>query len=121
NPNFGKPIEPYQAAVDRLWISDDPNTKFGDFAQTEVSGHLRTYESTVRTLAAIAQVSPLVLLGDLVNLAADALATVQDTTTRKIAEFETIFGESWEQVLRLAALASGDDEAAADTESEIRW
>src|SRR5690606_40336580 len=69
NPNFGKPIEPYQAAVDRLWISDDPNTKFGDFAQTEVSGHLRTYESTVRTLAAVAQVSPLVLLGDLVNLA----------------------------------------------------
>lgn len=121
NPNFGRPVEAFESAVDRLWVSDSPEARFGDFAQTEVSGHLTTYQNKVRTLAAISQVSPLVLLGDLVNLSADALASVQDTTTRKAAEYETIFGEAWEQTFRLAAFAAGDEEAALDTSAQVRW
>ena len=121
NPNFGKPIEPFEAAVNRLWVSDSPDAKFGDFAQTDVSGHLNTYKSTVQSLAAIAQTPPHVLLGDLVNLSADALAAAEASTQRKGAEYETLFGESWEQVLRLAAAADGDEEGAADTSAQVRW
>lgn len=121
NPNFGKPVETFEAAINRLWVSDNADAHFGDFAQTDVSGHLRAYESAVKTLAAIAQTSPLALLGDLVNLSADALASVEATTTRKSAEYETIMGESWEQTLRLASLAAGDPDGAADTASQVRW
>ncbi|GAA4981282.1 phage portal protein [Actinopolymorpha pittospori] len=117
----GLPIEPFEAAVDRLWVSDNPEARFGDFPQTDVSGHLTTYQSAVKTLASISQISPLVFLGDLVNLAADALASVEATTTRKGGEFETNFGESWEQVFRLASLADGDIDGASDEESEVRW
>lgn len=117
----GQPVEPFQAAIDRLWISDNPDARFGDFAQTDVSGHLRTYESAVRTLAAIAQTPPHVLLGDLINLSADALAAAEASTQRKMGEYETIFGEAWEQVFRLAALAAGDLEAATDTSAQVRW
>lgn len=121
NPNFGKSIEPFQAAVDRLWVTDSPEAKFGDFAQTEVSGHLQTYESTVKTLAAHAQIPPAVLMAQMDNLAAEAIAAVNDTTTKKAAELETIFGEAWEQVLRLAAAAAGDEKAASDTAAQVRW
>lgn len=121
NPNFNKPIEPFEAAVNRLWVSDSPDAKFGDFAQTDVSGHLNTYKSTVQSLAAIAQTPPHVLLGDLVNLSADALAAAEASTQRKGSEYETLFGESWEQVLRLAAAADGDAAAAADTSAQVRW
>jgi hypothetical protein len=117
----GNPVEPFQAAVNRLWVSDDPEVRFGEFAQTELSGHHATYDSTVRTLAATAQISPNILTGDLINLSADALAQMEAATQRKIAEFETLFGESWENVFRLAALAAGDAEAAADTSSQVRW
>lgn len=44
-----------------------PDAKFGSFDQTDVKGHLETYGSGVRTLAAIAQLGPHVLLGDLVK------------------------------------------------------
>lgn len=115
------PIEPFKAAIDRLWVTDSPDAKFGDFDQTEVNGHLETYQSAVRSLAAIAQTPPHVLLGDLVNLSADALAAAEASTQRKIGEYETIFGESWEQVLRLAAAADGDTEAAQDESAEVRW
>lgn len=117
----GNPVEPFQAAIDRLWVTDSPDAKFGDFAQTEVSGHLSTYESAVRSLAAIAQTPPHVLLGDLINLSADALAAAEASTQRKIGEYETLFGESWEQALRLAAAADGDAESAADTAAQVRW
>ncbi|WVX87991.1 portal protein [Arthrobacter phage TforTroy] len=117
----GEPIEPFQSAVDRLWISDSTEARFGDFAQTETSGHLAAYESTIRTMAAVAQISPNILTGDLVNLSADALAQMEASTQRKMGEYETLFGESWESTFRLAALAAGDREAALDTSAQVRW
>ncbi|WVX87854.1 portal protein [Arthrobacter phage Berrie] len=117
----GEPIEPFQSAVDRLWISDSSEAKFGDFAQTEISGHLSAYESSIRTMAAVAQISPNILTGDLVNLSADALAQMEASTQRKMGEYETLFGESWESAFRLAALAAGDSAAALDTSAQVRW
>jgi hypothetical protein len=117
----GEPVQPFEAAIDRLWVTDSENAKFGDFAQTEVQGHLSFYESGVRTLAAQAQISPNILTGDLVNLSAEALAQMERQTQGRIEEFETIFGESWESSFRLAALAAGDTEGARDTESQVRW
>lgn len=121
SPTFGQPVEPFAAAVDRLWVSDNPDAKFGDFGQTDVTGHLETYGSGVRSLAAIAQLSPHVLLGDLVNLSADALAAAESATQHQIGEFETVFGESWEQTLRLAAKAAGDPTSAVDMSAQVRW
>lgn len=118
----GKPVEPFSAAVNRLWVAEDPDTKFGDFAQTEVSGHIQTYNTTVRTLAAVAQISPNILTGDLINLAADALAQIESQTDRRIEQFELLFGESWENVFRLVRLADGqrEDTETGDT-SQVRW
>ncbi|MCZ9884649.1 phage portal protein [Arthrobacter sp. B2a2-09] len=116
----GNAVEPFQAAVDRLWVADSEGARFGDFAQTDLSGHMSAYESTVRTLAAVSQVSPNILTGDLVNLSADALAQMEASTQRKISEYETLFGESWEMSFHLAAQAAGDL-SAADAGAQVRW
>lgn len=117
----GNPVEPFEAAVDRLWVAESETARFGDFAQTEVQGHLSVYDSSVRTLAAVSQISPNILTGDLVNLSAEALAQMESQTQHKITEYETLFGESWESAFRLAALAAGDMDAARDTEAQVRW
>jgi hypothetical protein len=116
----GNPVEPFKVAVDRLWTAEDPDVKFGDFAQTEVSGHLQAYESAVRTLAGLAQISPNILTGDLVNLSAEAMAQLQDGTQRKLGEYETNFGESWESYFRLAAVAAGQPDAVGQ-DAQVRW
>lgn len=117
----GNPVEPFQAAVDRLWIAEDETARFGDFAQTELSGHHAAYDSAVATLAAISQINPNILTGSIENVSAEALAALQDTTQRKLGEYKTLFGESWELVFRLAARAAGDDAAADDASAEVRW
>lgn len=119
SPTYGEPVESFDAAVNRLWISDSPDAKFGDFAQTELSGHHTAYEAAVKTLAAIGQMSPNVMMGDMVNVSGETLLNMQHSTRRKRSELETIFGESWEQVFRLAARANGDTEPSED--AQVRW
>lgn len=121
NPNFGRPIEPFKAAVDRLWVVEDPEAKFGEFQATDVRPHIEIYREHVKTLAAAGQVSPMVLLGDLINLSGDALSSIQDGTQRKLGEYETNFGESWEQVLHLAAYMAGEPFHDEDESAEVRW
>lgn len=117
----GNPVEPFEAAVDRLWVTESEGAKFGDFSQTEIAGHLNLYNSTVRTLAAVAQISPNLLTGDLVNLSAEALAQLESQTQGKLAEYEQVFGEAWESGFRLAAKAAGDKEGAQDMSAQVRW
>lgn len=121
NPNFGKPVASFEASVKRLWITDNPEAKFGDFAQTEISGHLSAYTDAVRTLAATNQVSPTIFTGDLINVSDTALAALEKGQQRRIGDLETIFGEAWENGFRLAALAAGDRAGATDTASQVRW
>lgn len=116
-----EPMEPFQAAVDRLWVSEDSEARFGDFAQTELSGHMSAHDSAVKTFAAISEVSPTAMMGDLVNISADALAALQDAQQRRIGGYETLFGESWETTFRLAAYAAGDSSGAGDAGAQVRW
>lgn len=119
SPTFGEPLEDFEAAVNRLWVSDSSEARFGDFAQTELSGHHEAYKSTVRTLAALGQISPDVLMGELINVSGDALTNMQHSTRRKRSELETLFGESWESVFRLAAKAKGDPTPPHN--AQVRW
>jgi len=117
----GRPIEPFDAAVNRLFIGDSPDTRFGEFDQTDLSGYLASRESTMRNLATIAQVPPHHLIGTMANLSAEALAAAEVQQQRKIAERKAIFGESYEQAFRLSARISGDAEGAADIVSQVVW
>jgi hypothetical protein len=115
----GNPVEPFQAAIDRLWVTDSDQARFGDFAQTDISGLQAEYKSAVASLAAAAQISPSVLTGDLVNVGADALLSLKTGQNRKLDEYKLLFGESWEQVFSLASRAAGVPEPASD--AEVRW
>ena len=115
----GNPVEPFDAAVDRLWVSDDPNAKFGDFAQTEIGGHQAEYKAQVATLAAAAQIDAHLFTGNMTNVTGEALLARRHKTNRKIAEYQLLFGEAWELVFTLAARAAGQPEP--DAGAEVRW
>jgi hypothetical protein len=118
NPNFGQPIETFQAAVDRLWVTDQSTATFGEFNQTHVEGHLSALDAALEHLATLGQLPSGMLKGNLVNVAAEALASLYDVTKRQSDVYALIFGEAWEQVLSLAAVAAGDTPV---DDAQVRW
>jgi hypothetical protein len=118
NPNYGQPIETFQAAVDRLWTTDQPTAQFGEFHQTTVDGHLSALDAAIEHVATLGQLPSGLLKGNLVNVSAEALASLYDVTKRQADVYQLLFGEAWEQVFSLAAVAAGDQ---PDDDAQVRW
>lgn len=91
-----------RASAARLMAFADEGVKVGDFAQASVEPYNSILEEMVTHVAMDAQI-PLSSFGSIVNLSAEALAMAEAPHQRKLQDKRESFGESWEQVLRLAA------------------
>lgn len=117
----GNPVEPFKAAIDRLFVAEDSDTKFGEFAQTEIKSWLDAREATLRAIAIKSQTPPGYMLGQMANLSAEALAATEAPAQRRSGSYRTSFGESHEQAFRLDALQSGDEVGWLDMAAQVVW
>ncbi|MFC4335204.1 phage portal protein [Salininema proteolyticum] len=119
----GNPIEPFNAAVDRLFQGESPDTKFGEFSETDLSGYLNARDKALLYVSSVAQIPPhnLIVGAGISNISAEALAALEAGHRQDVTEHQTSFGESAEQMLRLAALAMGDQAAWEDTSGQVVW
>lgn len=113
----GNPIAPFDAAVDRVWTTEDPNVKFGEFGEATLSNYINAVEADVNHLAAVTRTPAHYLLGKMVNLSAEALAAAETGLARKVSERQQTHGEAWEDVIRLAAKAADRDDDLEDVET----
>lgn len=107
--------------VGDLLISEDTDTKFGALPGTPLEGFIKAAEADILALAATSQTPAHEMIGQMANLSAEALAAARASLTAKVEERKQVFGEPWEQTLRLAAHAMGDREAASDFGAQVRW
>jgi hypothetical protein len=119
----GNPFEPWNAAVNRVWHAESPDTKFGEFQQTDLSGYLDARDKALLYIASVRQIPPhtLTVGSQVSNVSAEALAALEAGHQQDIAERKTSFGESIEQALRLAGLAMGDMGTWEDTSAQVVW
>lgn len=113
-----KPFEPNQV---ELWYTTNPEARFGDFAETSLSGYLESIAADVQHIAAQTSTPPHYLLGEMVNLAAEALKAAEASLISKVRDRQKHFGESWEEVFRLAFKLKGDDQRANVLDAEMIW
>lgn len=104
----------------RVFWAEDEDTKFGTLDETPLEGFIEAIKLAFQHMAALSQTPPHHLLGQVANLSADALQAAEDSLLRKVAEFRSSFGESWERVFRIAAQV-GEYEGADDYSSEVLW
>ncbi len=116
----GEPVQPFAAAVDRLWMSEDPDTNFGEFEEATLTNYVKAVDEDIRTLASVTRTPPHYLLGQMVNLSAEALKAAEVGLTSKVQDRQQSYGESWEEVMRLAAVA-GDRPELAEAGLETVW
>ena len=112
--------EALKTSAAKLWTFEQTKDEMqvGEFAQTDLKGYLDSREATIRHLASVSQTPAHELVGQLVNLSAEALAAAEASKRRKVAERETMFGEAWEQVLELGGRIAGYE---VDPQAEVRW
>jgi Phage portal protein, SPP1 Gp6-like len=93
--------EGLKASATRVWAFEDKDVKAGEFSQTDTSTFLDNRQSSIRHAATLSQTPVHELIGEMVNLSAEALAAAEAGRDRKVADRQTLIGESHEQTFEL--------------------
>lgn len=113
-------VEAMKAAASQVWTFDDgpEEIKLGEFEQTDLKGYIESREASLRHGATLSQTPVHELIGELVNLSAEALAAAEAGKDRKVEERQTLAGESWEQCLQLAGRYIG---TPVPDDAQVQW
>jgi hypothetical protein len=117
----GEPLIDLRAWAKSLWMTSDENAKFGSLPEANLKNIVEAIEQCLRVYGLTSQTPPHYLLGDLVNLSAEALLAADTTLSNKIKDRQIIWGEAHEQMFRLAGAAANDEAAANDQEAQVWW
>jgi hypothetical protein len=107
-----------------VWMFEDVDVKVGSLEAGDMTPYITSKDSALTDMAAIAQLPASALgaqSGTPRNVGAEAVASIDAGKDRKAGEIRTSLGETWELVLRTAAALDGDQAAATDTSSQLRW
>lgn len=102
-----------KASAARLWTFEDENVKVGEFAQADFSPVLKAVQEDVKVIASSTSTPPYAfLLGDMVNIAADALARIDGSHRTVCISLADQVDEAWSEIMQLALKAENDERAA---------
>ena len=114
----GNPEQPFDPGADLLWAVESEKAQFGDFEQSSLAPVLDAIRSDMRDLAAISRTPPHYLTGELTNVNGATLDAAEAGLLAKVHDRQLEFGESWEQVARLAARSEGRQ---IGLDAEVIW
>lgn len=119
----GNVLSPWLSRIDAVWTNESTDAGFGEFSETDLRQYLDSRDKSILGMSSMGQVPPHNLLvgNGISNIAAETLAALESAHRHDIGDHQTSFGESAEQVIRLAGLASGDEAAWEDTSAQVVW
>lgn len=109
-----------QAGADRFWTFDEDadKMKIGEFAETNLEGYIRSREASLRHAATLSQTPVHELIGEMINLSAEALVAAENGRERKVDERKALLGESHEQTLWLAGKIANTE---IPSDAQVVW
>lgn len=121
DPDTNAPIEPFKSAMDRLWAVEHEGAQFGEFGQTDLAPYVQSIEMLIQHVASITRTPPHYFLASMGNFpSGEALKSAETGLVSKSRRKMRHFGESWEQVMRLAFRVL-DDPRGKVIDSETIW
>lgn len=118
----GKPKEPVDAAVDRLWTFTDKDTKVGQLDPAELTGYIQVITSDVQALSTVSRTPPHYLLAGMgIFPSGESVRATEYGLTRKVQMRQQTYGDAWADVLRLCGQASNNKRLANDLGLGVVW
>jgi hypothetical protein len=120
DPKTGQELEPFDQAIGRLWHVKSEKAQFGEFTETELQNFVTAIEMFVQHAASQTRTPPhyFFLRGQFPS--GESIKSAETGLVAKTVRKMVYYGESWEEVLRLA-FAVLDDPRAAVRSSETIW
>lgn len=115
----GNAVPPFKVGVDQLVISENPDTRFGEWSESPFDAHLRAVEDDIRQAAAISQTPPHLLAPHTIsNISAEALVALEAGLAAKVGERMLQWGEQVEYAVRLGGNMVGYE---VSEDAEVLW
>lgn len=139
DPDTGKPVQPWQIAIDSLLTAPppepgDPETKFSEFGQTDLDGYIALHEAYVQAMATISRTPPHYFLGQSGNFpSGESLRSAEAGLTFKARDRIRDASDPVEEAMMLAFLMKSRQGSltstaaakfakwAARPDSEVLW
>jgi hypothetical protein len=123
DPETGQPLtETFLSSVSRMWTVADEGAKFGEFGQIDLSPYVKAIEMAIQHIAAQTRTPPHYLLGQSGAFpSGESLKATETGLTAKVRRKMTLFGESWEEAMRLAFRLMGDEAKGNELNAETVW
>lgn len=109
-----------RSAASQLWTFEEhpDDIALGEFSQTDLTGFLNSRETGLKYAATLSETPVHELIGELVNLSAEALAAAEAGRDRKVELAKTSLGESTEQQSQVVGDLMGVD---VPDDIEVVW
>ncbi|MEH3052504.1 MAG: phage portal protein [Patulibacter minatonensis] len=113
-------VDAIKAGATTLFTLDEDPAKvqMGEFAQSDLTGFIKSREASLKHGAALSQTPVHELTADIIQMSAEALAAAEAGKERKSQERHTIWGEATEQQMWLAGKYMGID---VPLDSQVVW
>lgn len=119
DPKTGKPVEPFNIAIDKMLTHEDPNVKFGEFSATDLDGYIKSIEQKVLHIAVTSRTPRHYLIQSGQSPSGDAIQSAESGLVKKAERKQGPFGEGLEEAMGLARKIAGKTDSPVD--SEIVW
>jgi hypothetical protein len=116
----GQVRPPFQIAIDKLLVAEDPNAKFGTLTAGDLKNYVTGIEVLVQHIASQTRTPPhyFYLSGNFPS--GDAIKSAETGLVAKSRRKMRFFGEAWEEVMRLCFKVLNDPRGEV-TDSETVW
>jgi hypothetical protein len=116
--NEGKKLAPFKAGVEHLWIAENPQATFGDFAASDLEQFLKVKDSFRIDIASVTG-TPLHYFVQQSTGFASGVSLQQNETrfNAKVRDRQSAFGQVWADAMRFALKIEG----ASDSNVAIEW
>lgn len=118
----GNRVSTLAARVGALWLSENPETKFGQFPEAQLSNFHETIDTLARVVSGLTGLPPH-FLGYVGGepISADAIRASEARLVKRAERRQRAFGGAWERVMRLALLIRDGAEPDGAASLETIW